>query len=186
MKFRLDRPIAAVMSLTVLAACLSARAQPAPASPPALTNASQIRSLRRDEAARHVPIHVTGVVIEAGGGAINIRDDTAGVYIQAPATVAARFNPGDLIDVTGASDPGEFAPVVVAKNVRKIGTREIPSPRPVTFEELAAGVLDSQWVEISGVVRYVETPSTNAAKFRLEMAVGGGRLTVRVNLPRSE
>lgn len=134
-----------------------------------------------------MPAKLRGVVLgeaEAGGAGFALQDDTSGIYIRSSEATVAQLKPGDFIEVEGNSDPGEFAPFVQLKKFRKLGKRPLPEPRSVTFEEMAAGTLDAQWVEISGIVRVCDVPTRNARKARIELATGGGRLLVRVNQPQ--
>jgi signal transduction histidine kinase len=171
-----------------MAAAVAAETRSTVAPPPVcLTNAAQVRALKPAEAARHLPVRLRGVVIgeaEAGGEGFAIQDDTSGVYLRSSPMMVSKLQRGDLLEVEGTSDPGEFAPFVVLKSFRKLGVQEIPEPRRVTLDELASGGLDAQWVEISGIVRYCEPPRTNAQKCTIEIATGGGRLIVRLNIPR--
>lgn len=149
-----------------------------------LTNASQVLNLKQEDAARHLPVRLRGVVIgeaEAGGEGLAIQDDTAGIYLRTSPSEVAKRRPGDFVEVEGVTDPGEFAPFVQVKQLRSLGTNQVPQPRVVTFEELTGGDLDSQWVEISGIVRYCEP---EPRKWRLELATGGGRLVARLNMPK--
>lgn len=151
-----------------------------------LTNATQVRTLGPAEAAQQLPVRLRGVVIgeaEPGGEGFALHDGTVGIYLRGSASVVAQLQPGDLVEVEGVTDPGEFAPFVRMRQLRKVGTAQVPEPRSVTFEEIASGRLDSQWVEVRGVVRYYEPDLKNRRKCRLEIATGGGRLVVRVNRP---
>ena len=58
-----------------------------------------------------------------------------------------------------------------------LGTAQMPAARPATFENLASGREDSQFVEIQGIVRGVHLDA--ASQYHLvEMATGGGRLSI--------
>jgi hypothetical protein len=58
-----------------------------------------------------------------------IADQTEGIYLVGPLALAGKFNRGDLVEVEGVTDPGGFAPFVLARAERKVGQAEIPSPR---------------------------------------------------------
>ncbi|HXB58728.1 MAG TPA: ATP-binding protein, partial [Candidatus Acidoferrales bacterium] len=105
-----------------------------------------------------------------------IQDDTAGIYLQA-STNTPPLIPGQVVDVEGVSSPGEYAPIIVPEKVRVVGKAALPEATPVTYEQLASGQEDSQFVEITGVVRSVE--SLEGSQYHLiEIATGGGRLSV--------
>lgn len=152
-----------------------------------LTNAAQVRSLKFADARKRIPVRLRGVVIDEcifGDDAFAIQDDTAGVYLRSTIAAASALRLGDYVEVEGASDPGEFAPIVRVKNLHLLGKAELPQPRQATYAELESGALDAQWVEISGIVRYVEPPQTNSRLRNVEIATDGGRLILRVNRNR--
>ena len=149
-----------------------------------LTNASQIRNLTVADASRHLAVQLRGMVVTeagpAGDRAVVIADESAGVYVLGPTNTFAGVHRGDLLEVNGVTDPGEFAPIVLAQKIRSLGTGPLPKPREVTFEQMMAGSLDAQLVEVSGVVRsWGSTIEPNEfGIWHMELAVDGGRLTV--------
>jgi len=158
--------------------------------PMLLTNASQVRNLTVAEAARALPVRLQGVVLadSAGGNSLVIQDDSEAIYTTgAPATVG-KFRRGDVIEITGVTDPGGFAPIVVIRGCKKTGTAPLPEPRRVTFDDLMRKHFDAQLVEIAGVVRSCE-PSSDPNDVRTKMVIetGGERLAVRLHtrLPAS-
>ena len=162
--------------------CFVGRAADAPET--VLTNALQVRALKRDAADRHFPVKLSGVVMgeaEPEGRAFVMWDGTAGIYLLSQTNLPFEVRQGDLVEVTGVSDPGGFAPIVVPSELRKTGRGEIPDPQRVTYDQLAPGRFDGQWVEISGVVRSCVPLSGNQAKSKVVLATGGERLVVQVN-----
>ncbi len=174
------------LPLLPLIACSLLLPLAASAGSAVLTNAAEVRALTLEEASRHLAVQFQGTVLEAGGSALDVYDGTTALYmlLSRGAVSDSRLRPGDYVEAVGNTDPGEFAPIVRLTSLRKLGTRPLPEPRQVTFEELASGGLDAQWVEISGIVRYSERSPNNAQKSRIEMVAGGGRLVVRLNTPR--
>jgi signal transduction histidine kinase len=161
----------------------SARAEP----PDALTNAVQIRNLTADEAKQPLPVRLRGVVVTEAGPygnlAVVIADATAGIYVLGPTNSFSGVHRRDLLEVEGVTDPGEFAPIVRMKSFRQLGTAPVSEPQEVTYEQMIAGSLDGQPVEVSGVVRSWEkvTDKNEFGVWHMELAVGGGRLTVSSN-----
>jgi signal transduction histidine kinase len=154
----------------------------------ALTNAAQVRSLTGKEAARHVPVHLRGIVIgeaEPGGSGFALHDGTAGLYLTSSPEAIAQLHPGDEIEVTGNSDPGWFAPSVVVKTLHQLGVKAIPEPRQVSFEDLLTGRFEAQWVEIKGIVRSCESSVGDARKNRVMLASGGEKLVIRWNVAKA-
>jgi signal transduction histidine kinase len=149
-----------------------------PASGEELTKAAAVRGLTVEQAQQPMRIHLRAVVTFFDESLYKryIQDDTAGIYLQA-STNTPPLVPGQVVDVEGVSSPGEYAPIIVPEKVRVVGKAALPEPTPVTYEQLASGQEDSQFVEITGVVRSVE--SLEGSQYHLiEIATGGGRLSV--------
>lgn len=143
-----------------------------------LRTAAAVRGLTVEQAQQQRRVRLRGVVTFFDEKLFSrfIQDDTAGIYIQAFAGTPPLV-PGQVVEITGTSSPGEFAPIVVPEQVRVVGTSALPVSRPVTYEQLASGKEDSQLVEIGGVVRSVQFQE--ASQFYLiEIATGGGRFSV--------
>lgn len=64
---------------------------------------------------------------------------------------------GELVEIKGESDKGDYAPVIIAKQITVLGQGPLPPAKPVTFEDLMSGEEDSQFVEIHDVVRCFQT-----------------------------
>ncbi len=149
-----------------------------------LTNAAQIRDLKTAQAARAVPVHLRGVVIDQASPrdqAVILADETAGIYLRADANLFHDCRRNDLLEIDGVTDPGQFAPIVKVSAVRKVGTAPLPAPRPVSYQELITGAPDGQWVEITGVVRRCLSIAPNI--WRLYLAANGGIVSVRGTMP---
>lgn len=192
-----------MVCLVLGASCISVAAS---AEPAVLTTAAEVRALSEAEARHGKPVHLRGVFIgkaDPEGIAFVIQDETDGIYIQGPAALVAGLGQGDLLEVEGVSDPGGFAPYVVAHQIRKIGRGQIPEPTHVSLDELNAGRMDAKWVEISGIVRSIEpkaptdlappppgtryaAPSKDVAhssdhKVKMKLASGSARVIVELN-----
>jgi signal transduction histidine kinase len=182
------RASAAWSGVVLALSALVCAGQSPEASPAALTNAAQIRKLTAAEAAKSIPVHLKGVVITEAGPqrrAAVIWDQTAGIYLLSPTNQLLEVKRGDLLEVAGVTDPGEFAPIVRVTNVQKTGSGALPDPKAVTFEELLSGGLDAQWVEVSGVVRNLDiTAPGGFGEWHMDVAVGSGKVSVISNGPR--
>jgi len=135
---------------------------------PPLTTAAQVRALSEEDARRELPVRLRGVFMgeaDPEGIAFVIHDETEGIYVQGPADRVALMSRGDLVEIDGVTDPGGFAPYVVARSIVKIGIGQIPAPVRVSLDELSAGHMDAKWIEVSGIVRSVElkSPSDNGS-----------------------
>jgi hypothetical protein len=155
---------------------------PAGAAPGALElrTAAAIRELSEAETRQTIPARLRGVVTFFDQNRFSrfIQDETAGIYFQYPQNVAPpNLQPGQLVEITGAGSPGEYAPVVMVNQVRAVGELALPTAKLVTYEQLASGTEDSQLVEITGVVRSVKRHEASQL-YQVEIATGGGRLLI--------
>lgn len=176
----------ALLTLLLAGALISGAAQEPASASLVLTNVAQVRQLTSKEAAKALPVNLKGVMLAESDPrtrAIMIADETGGLYLLANSGLFAPYRRGDLLEVSGVSDPGEFAPIVKVSQARKIGTSTNPPPRTVSYHQLLTGALDAQWVELTGVVRRYISPETNSTIWRILIASDGGVISVRGNLP---
>lgn len=169
-----------------------------------LTTAAEVRMLSEQEAGRAIPTRLVGVFMggaDPEGVAFVLQDETEGIYVQAPPDLVAGLERGDLLELEGVTDPGGFAPFVVARDLNKIGRGRIPEPLRVSLDQLSAGQMDAKWVEISGIVRSVapKEPGDTAppppgtlyaprdeptvakdGKVKLKLAAGNARVMVEI------
>ena len=143
-----------------------------------LRTAAAVRSLTVDEAQQQRRVRLRGVVtfFEENLYSRFIQDETAGVYLFDSA-LPLHLLPGQLVEVEGTTSPGEYAPIVVPKEIRVLGAAPLPEAKPASYEQLASGKEDSQFVEIAGIVRSVAFDETSQHHL-IEIATGGGRLSV--------
>lgn len=157
----------ALAALAVLVPSINTRAE-------LLTNAAQVLSLSAERAAQKIPVHVQGIVTAAEpgwGGQFFVQDETKGVFVANH--FEFRAEPGDIVEVTGVTRPGSYAPVIVSPKCKKLGVAPLPEPRKVPIEQIMSGVEDGQRVEVAGVVRSVVPAQSN---IDVEISCGGFRL----------
>jgi signal transduction histidine kinase len=146
-----------------------------------LTNAAQVLSLSAERAAQRIPIRVKGVVTAAEptwGGKFFVQDETSGVFVGSRANYQPA--PGDVVEVSGLSYQGKYAPTITSPTCKKIGTAPLPEARQVPIEQIMSGVEDGQRVEVVGIVRSVAPGKSNTD---IELASGGYRLHVFPKTP---
>ena len=147
-----------------------------PASPGfVLTNAEQVHWLTRQQADGRLPVLIRGVVTCAlpGFGAAVVQDNTAGIYIDHWNASRGVPEVGELVQVEGITDPGQFAPRVYATNVFSLGTASLPSPVRPYWDQLINGSLDTEFVEIEGIITSVHDSSVT-------LLTHGGKINVLV------
>ncbi len=182
--FHLIKTGGLLLGLIGLAIHLEAQVSPAADR---LTNASQVRDLTADEAAQRLTVSLSGVIIDTGVAGpdrnlIILSDPTAEMYVLVLTNIQkdlAAYHPGDWLKVEGVTGSGQFAPIVLAKSVQKMGTAAIPAAKPATYQELITGALDAQWVEVKGVVRQYVKTGAKSDFGRITIATGGGTVQAR-------
>jgi signal transduction histidine kinase len=105
-----------------------------------------------------------------------LQDQTAGIYIGLD--TAGDLPIGEEVEVDGTTAAGDFVPMVMAAQIRKLGPKPLPEPHRVSYQQLATGQEDSQWVEVRGVVRSVLASTKDRA--RVDLLVNGQRLSALV------
>ncbi len=144
-----------------------------------LTHAAEVRRLAPEQAAKSIPVHLRAVVTyyDPAMNDIFVQDETAGIYVAGDRPL--NLQQGQQIEVIGVSGPGEFAPVVRYPQIRVLGPGKLPEARKVAFEEMASGVHDSEWVEVTGLVH-----AAAIEKHRLSLYLGVGTSRIRVVVPQ--
>ena len=175
------------LRLAVPALCLLAGSPTAWAASdhplPVLTHADQVRQLSPEQAALGYHVRIRGVVTDdVPAPDFFVQDSTAGVYVEGSKSASFPHHFGDLIEVEGTTGPGKFAPVVIETKSRVVGKADVPQTRLYSYDELADGQLDSQWVRVRGIVRAVsiDRASWRETTLAMRVASGGGQVTVRV------
>jgi PAS domain S-box len=118
----------------------------------------QVLDLRPEEAAHGTPVKLTGVVTWSRNTTryIYLQDTTGGLRVEIPSgdipTSDLLFN---LVEITGVTTAGTFAPEVVADNIQRLGQTSVPVARPISLEQAMTGTDAGQWVEMRGYLRDV-------------------------------
>ena len=84
-----------------------------------------------------------------------------------------------MCQIDGVTGPGFFAPVVVAQRITHLGPAQLPEPTRATFERLVNGSLDTEYVEISGVMTKIQNR-------RVVLLIEGGKITLELSDFRPE
>jgi PAS domain S-box-containing protein len=154
-----------------------------PASLPQLTKVWMVRDLPAEKAAWHYPVRLRAVVTVNAHykDYFFAQDDSAGITVRVP-EISAGLNPGDLVDISGVSDPGGYSPIVLASNVTVIGSAPLPEARAETLFQLATGQDGSQWIEVRGVIRSATyNPTNGMAQLNLKDLSGAINVNVRAD-----
>ena len=183
-----DRLPGAALFAWVTLACLAplrCPAQGSAAHPVPLTHVGAVHRLSEEEAARQVPVRLRGVVTSFSGwrDSFFLQDGTGGIAVDR--TERTAIHEGDVVEVTGISEPGHFAASVESHQVRILsrsqGRPREPRARVYTYAELVGGSQDAQWVGIRGIVQSASLETIwNRPVLLLTVEAGGGSIPVRV------
>ena len=149
---------------------------------PTLTTAHDAHSLTSEQAARSYPVHLRAVVtyydpyIDPRHPAVWASDRSGGIYVALSSVPAVPFKAGDLVEITGVSAAGGYAPIVNASEVRVIGKSPLPSPPRLTLAQILTGAEDGRWVEVEGVVHAVRRQGSGN-NISLDLALSDGTIT---------
>ncbi|MFT3867951.1 MAG: response regulator [Nibricoccus sp.] len=136
--------------------------------------AEQVLALNPELAATGQSVKIRGAVSWIRGSAdyIYLQDATAGIRVNLP----PKFKPSrgmmnSLMEVSGKTMRGNFAPEIVADQIVALGPSTLATPRPITLEHALTGVDESQLVELTGYLRAVKHEG-NWSELSLTSATG--------------
>jgi two-component system, sensor histidine kinase and response regulator len=148
---------------------------------PTLTRAHDAHSLTIEQAKRNYPVKLRAVVTyydtnaDARRPVLFVADASGAIYILLRSLPAAPFETGDLIEITGVSAAGDYAPIVQATEAHVIGKSHLPMTAPrESLTEMLTGAADGQWVEVEGVVLAARHSGNN---INLDLALSDGTIT---------
>jgi signal transduction histidine kinase len=152
------------------------RSEPSSQIRSTLTTIEQIRRLAPDAVTRSHPVLFQGVVtfVFYSGLRAHVQGQREGIYVSCQNNNPQPLKVGDLCEFEGYSSPGAFSPVVTYRRRTILGRGQLPEPLRPDWSQLANGSLDSQWVEVQGVVLQI-----NGSDLVLGMR-GGGEITAHV------
>src|SRR6266436_4397874 len=148
----LGSALALVMGLALFGNFLASAQPGTPAvsgdsNAPVLTTGLQVQLLSQAAAAKKLPAVLRGVVTcyLPDSDSLVIQDATRGVYVsQISAALNEAPRLGDLFEIEGVTDPGQFAPQLLARKATRLGAGEMPVPAQPTWDQLINGSFDTQ------------------------------------------
>ncbi len=142
---------------------------------------AEIKALSPELASRSLPVSIRGVVTAAGGRNEVVQDSTQGIFVMSK-YMGRDFEPlrvGELCRIDGITSPGEFAPLVVPRRITRLGAGQLPEPHHATRDQLLNGSLETEYVEIEGVVIAVHNR-------QVELLMDGGKVALDLSELRPE
>jgi len=140
---------------------------------PVLTRVNQIRTLTPEQARWGFAVRLRVVVTYFDVLNMFVHDATGGIWVARPAA-GLSAEPGQVLELQGITTQTDFAPDVAEPRWTVVGHAPLPKARRVSMDELASGSVDSEWVELEGVVRSVQIVKDGRARFILQ--IPGGRV----------
>ena len=148
---------------------------------PTLVTARSVHQLPLEQASRHYPVRLHGVVtyynsfIDVRRPAFFVHDDSGCIFVALSTLPPTPLVAGQLVEVTGVSAAGDFAPIVASGAAHVIGVSHLPRTAPrVSLGQMLTSNYDGQWVEVEGVVRSVRDLGQTIA---LDLALSDGVIT---------
>ena len=128
-----------------------------------ITSVAGVHALSPEEAGSAIPVHVRATVtyINPASNTLFVQDQTGPAYVLAARIRALKVQAGDLVDLTGVTAPGQFAPIISGAWAERVSSSSMPPPAPVAFDDLFSGKMDSAWVQTEGIVQSIETQRGN-------------------------
>jgi signal transduction histidine kinase len=145
-----------------------------------LSTAAEVKALSPQLAEQRLPVSIRGVVTLAKRPFAVIQDSTKGVYVDLSNVQAGEpIRRGEICQVEGVTGAGLFAPIIIGQRVIRLGVGQLPMPVRATWAQLMNGGLDSEYVEIDGVVTEVQNR-------QLKLLTPGGKIAVELRDFRPE
>ena len=157
-----------------------------PAQPAMLTSLQAIHSLTNEDAKQAHPVKFQATVtyIRAYEHALFVQEGDEAIYVSV--SPDEKLVPGDRILIKGTVQPS-FHPYVQSDSITLLNHGALPTPLPVTYNQLINDPLDCRLVSVHAVVRSADLvlsadrPSTN-----LELLSDGGNIEAIVNNANGE
>lgn len=159
-----------------------------------LRGAYPIRRLSPETAAKELAVRFTGVVIwkrtEPHGFVIH--DGEEGIYValqkaideqvfQPVADIESLVGISNRLEIEGVTQSGQYAPVIVPRSLRLLGTAPLPAPIIPNHADFITGRIDCQRIRHNGIVIAVN-PAPRPGHYELLLLTVRGE--VKVWLPR--
>jgi signal transduction histidine kinase len=129
--------------------------------------------LSREQADRGYPVKVRGVLtcLRPDFHSIVIQDAARGIYAQAIPPKTIRPELGQYWEIEATTRSGAFAPVLQIQRANCLGLGRLPEPIHPTWDQLINGSLDTQYVELQGII-------TESDENKIVLLTRGGKITV--------
>lgn len=150
---------------------------------PTLTTIQKVRNLTPEEAKRGYPVRLKAVVtyFDSVAPDMFLQDGTGAVWVKWSAGMP-KPQTGSLVMLEGETTFSDFAPDIGNPRWTVVGRSPVPTPKRVTFEQMASTAEDSMWVEVEGIVRQAEYLHRSSLEqvLWMDLAMPDGRIDVEI------
>jgi diguanylate cyclase (GGDEF)-like protein len=159
-----------LLSLVAIPLCLPGQT---PAQP--LTTIAAVRNLPYAEAAKSLPVRVTGLVTYNGypDADMFLQDRDSWIYVLPDKL--HNFPPGSLVEVTGKSSAG-YTTQIQASSIRLIGPGHLPQPVLLDYTHALLHENDCRYISMEGIIRAASFQSSGGVGIYLLQVESNGRL----------
>lgn len=140
---------------------------------------NELKHLTVAEASTRRPISVRAVVtyFDPYWGLLFVQDNTGAGFVNTRG-LNLRLRSGDLVDISGVSGPGDYAPVIAEPAVSYVGHGKLPVPLEIDLVQGNLALADSQWCYYGGVVH-----SVTVVDGHTNLKIGAGDTALNVQVP---
>ena len=138
-----------------------------------LMDCGQINKLSSAEAARALPVRISGVVTGVAPmfGLVFLQDEKGGIVIHVP-NQPLPLELGQRLTAIGVTSDGESSPIITNAILQPGPLETLPKPIKITADDLNSGALDGTWVEVEGKVHRFATPLRGLFTFKVITSMG--------------
>jgi diguanylate cyclase (GGDEF)-like protein len=146
-----------------------------------IVHLAQLKQLSVSAASAERPVTVRAVVTYAdrAWGLLFVQDETAAAYVDFH-NVDIQLRPGDLVDISGVSGPGGYAPQIDRPRIGFVRRAHLPVPVEINLLQQNMAEADSKWCSVRGVVH-----AAREQDGRTILEIGAGPSDVSIQLPQS-
>jgi diguanylate cyclase (GGDEF)-like protein len=112
-------------------------------------------SVAQASAAQHVSVRGVVTYFDPYWNLFFVQDSTAASFVNVSG-LNLRLKPGDLVDVSGVSGPGDYAPVIRDPAISFVGRGTFPTPVNLDIVQSDLPAMDSRWCTFHSVVHSFE------------------------------
>lgn len=127
-----------------------------------ITTARAAHDITEEEAAHHYPVRLRAAAtyydpyVDPRHAALFVHDASGGVFVSLPYRPILPIHAGTLLEISGVTAPGDYAPIVESQTIRILGQSQLPAHPPrVSLSLMLTGDEDGQWVEVEGIIHAI-------------------------------